>query len=780
MTDAMPASAVPAKAVSAAATAADEDTATPTAVHAAAVSSPTAKPAQPTESAERLARPLIRLAKAGGVATSYIDQVGTYVEIDDDVLVNVLAALSIDAGSDAAITQSLARLERERDERLLPSHTIVVTAGKETSVTLHCTESEQPTATITLEDGTECRSDLGDILPSVSSTDQFLILPDDLPIGYHTLHVDTGERQDEATLLVAPERIPLPAAVEEHPRWGWMTQLYAERSHDSWGVGDYGDLRRLAADAGAKSGADFMLINPIHATAPVPPLEPSPYLPESRRFLNVTYIRPQDIPEYATLSTDDRTAIGALHATVAAANDSGEPLDINASWDAKRRALRIIFDQPRSAEREAAFQSFVAATGPDLDAFATWCLAFEVWGAPWEANSWFKRYDRESPEVAALVREHRDLFEFNRWLQWIADEQVTAAQAAAKDSGMALGLMLDMAVGVHMLGADAWWNPERFAVGSVTVGCPPDFYNQQGQDWGQPPFSPRYLADTGYRVYREMVHAVFAHAGAVRIDHVLGLFRLWWIPQGRGAKGGAYVTYDHEAMLAVLAIEATRANGVVVGEDLGTVPDYVRKVLADHGVLGTDVAWFSRVDDSAIAGDPYASPSTYRRQALASVTTHDLPPTAGYLEFEHVKIREELGLLTSSAGEFRASAEAERRAMLELLVSGGWLRVPSAGTAGANDAYLSAADIAADVPAYEQQIVEAMHRMLTDTPSVLRQATLMDGVGQHRAVNQPGTSDQYPNWRIPLTDAAGHVMHTDEIFDNPRVHSLAAVMNGKA
>ncbi|KFI48040.1 4-alpha-glucanotransferase [Bifidobacterium biavatii] len=784
MTDATPATATDATATPAAATA-------------------TAKPAQTTESAERLARPLIRLAKAGGVATSYIDQVGTYVEIDDDVLVNVLAALGIDAGSDAAIMQSLARLERERDERLLPSHTIVVTAGKETSVTLHCTESEQPTATITLEDGTECRSDLGDILPSVSSTDQFLILPDDLPIGYHTLRVDTGERQDEATLLVAPERIPLPAAIEEHPRWGWMTQLYAERSHDSWGVGDYGDLRRLAADAGAKSGADFMLINPIHATAPVPPLEPSPYLPESRRFLNVTYIRPQDIPEYATLSADDRTAIGALHATVAAANDSAEPLDLNASWDAKRRALRIIFDQPRSAEREAAFQSFVAAAGPDLDAFATWCLAFEVWGAPWEADSWFKRYNRESPEVAALVRDHHDLFEFNRWLQWIADEQVTAAQTAAKDSGMALGLMLDMAVGVHMLGADAWWNPERFAVGSVTVGCPPDFYNQQGQDWGQPPFNPRYLADTGYRVYREMVHAIFEHAGAVRIDHVLGLFRLWWIPQGRGAKGGAYVAYDHEAMLAVLAIEATRANGVVVGEDLGTVPDYVRKVLADHGVLGTDVEWFSRVDDSATAGDPYAPPSTYRRQALASVTTHDLPPTAGYLEFEHVKIREELGLLASSADEFRASAEAERRAMLELLVSGGWLRVPVADAAGTVDAtaagtasdaagtvdatsttasgtYLSAADIAADVPAYEQQIVEAMHRMLTDTPSVLRQATLMDGVGQHRAVNQPGTSDQYPNWRIPLTDAAGHVMHTDEIFDNPRVRSLAAVMNGKA
>ena len=260
------------------------------------------------------------------------------------------------------------------------------------------------------------------------------------------------------------------------------------------------------------------------------------------------------------------------------------------------------------------------------------------------------------------------MVEFECWLQWIADEQVTAAQTAARESGMALGLMQDMAVGVHSLGADVWWNPERFAVGSVTVGCPPDFYNQQGQDWGQPPFNPNYLAKTGYGVYREMVHNMFSHAGAVRIDHVLGLFRLWWIPQGEGARGGAYVTYDYEAMIAILTIEASRVNGLVVGEDLGTVPDYVRTVLAEHGLLGCTVEWFARVDDSPNAGDPYADPADYREYALASVTTHDLPPTAGYLQFEHVKLREELNLLTGPVEEFQASATAERQAMLDRLV----------------------------------------------------------------------------------------------------------------
>lgn len=538
--------------------------------------------------------------------------------------------------------------------------------------------------------------------------------------------------------------------------------MYSIRSAESWGVGDYGDAKLLLSDAATKSHADFMLINPIHATAPVPPLEPSPYLPESRRFLNVTYIRPQDIAEYAELNEADQAEVARLHAEVSPANDSIEPLDINSAWWHKRQALQLVYNVPRSVERQAAFDAFKEAAGPDLRAFAAWSVAFQVWGAPWE-GTWFKDTNRDSPEVVELMREHADMVDFECWLQWIADEQVTAAQNAARDSGMALGLMQDMAVGVHSLGADVWWNPERFAVGSVTVGCPPDFYNQQGQDWGQPPFNPNYLAKTGYGVYREMVHNMFSHAGAVRIDHVLGLFRLWWIPQGEGARGGAYVTYDYEAMIAILTIEASRVNGLVVGEDLGTVPDYVRTVLGEHGLLGCMVEWFARVDDSPNAGDPYADPSTYRKYALASVTTHDLPPTAGYLQFEHVKLREQLHLLSGPVEEFQASATAERDAMMDRLVESG----------------LIAPEVAGDVEGHIQEIVEAMHKMLLKSPSVLLQAALVDGVGETRTQNQPGTSSEYSNWRVPLAGPDLKVVHTDEVFDLPRVQSLAAIMNGE-
>lgn len=717
----------------------------------------------PRESAERLARPLIRLANAWGISTSYIDQLGTYVEIRDEVLVTVLQALGVDASTDEAITTALED-RRKYEHELLAPPTIVKFLGTPKSVQLHVFGTD-PRVTLILEDGSEFTGEFGELAFQAESDDvnvYTLSLNDDIPAGYHTLTFTDRKRTISCALLCAPARIPVPQAVQDQQRWGWMAQMYSVRSAGSWGVGDYGDLRMLASDAAAKSDADFMLINPIHASAPITPLEPSPYLPESRRFLNVTYIRPQDIPEFEELGERDLATVRDLHDRVAVNNTNPDPIDINAAWDAKRTALEIIFRQKRSAEREAAFAEFRRAAGDDLRAFALWCVAFEVWGAPWEEGvDWFSTTNRDSPEIAQLEQDHADLYEFACWLQWIAAEQVSAAQQAAKDSGMALGLMQDMAVGVHTYGSDVWWSPERFAVGTVTVGCPPDFYNQQGQDWGQPPFDPNYMESTGYTVYRDMVHNMFAHAGAIRIDHVLGLFRLWWIPAGEGPRGGAYVRYNYEAMLAVLTLEASRVNGMVIGEDLGTVPKYVSKVLAGHGVLGTVVEWFARVDDSPTAGDPYAMPSTYRKYALASVTTHDLPPTAGYLQYEHVKLREQLHLLSEPVDAFMSSAQAEQRAMLDLLVEGGWLN----------------AEAAQDVPGHIEEIVEAMHAMLKDAPSLLLQAALVDGVGETRTQNQPGTSDQYPNWRIPLCDEHGKVVPTDEVFDSPRVMALSKIMN---
>ena len=411
---------------------------------------------QQTESAERIARPLIQLAKLNGISTSYIDQLGTYVEIRDEVLVSVLAALGVDASSDEAITASYAATQQRIADTLVEP-TVVKFIGKE-AVTPIRAKGNDVALKLTLEDGTEYAGDLTAYLTGSNADDGSLqlTLPDDIPAGYHTLAVDAGPLHAEAALICAPARIELPPAVAEKQRWGWMAQMYSIRSAESWGVGDYGDLKLLLSDAATKSHADFMLINPIHATAPVPPLEPSPYLPESRRFLNVTYIRPQDIAEYAELNEADQAEVARLHAEASPANDSIEPLDINSAWWHKRQALQLVYNVPRSVERQAAFDAFKEAAGPDLRAFAAWSVAFQVWGAPWE-GTWFKDTNRDSPEVVELMREHADMVDFECWLQWIADEQVTAAQNAARDSGMALGLMQDMAVGVHSLGADVWW-----------------------------------------------------------------------------------------------------------------------------------------------------------------------------------------------------------------------------------------------------------------------------------------------------------------------------------
>jgi len=284
---------------------------------------------QQTESAERIARPLIQLAKLNGISTSYIDQLGTYVEIRDEVLVSVLAALGVDASSDEAITASYAATQQRIADTLVEP-TVVKFIGKE-AVTPIRAKGNDVALKLTLEDGTEYAGDLTAYLTGSNADDGSLqlTLPDDIPAGYHTLAVDAGPLHAEAALICAPARIELPPAVAEKQRWGWMAQMYSIRSAESWGVGDYGDLKLLLSDAATKSHADFMLINPIHATAPVPPLEPSPYLPESRRFLNVTYIRPQDIAEYAELNEADQAEVTRLHAEVSPANDSIEPLDIN-------------------------------------------------------------------------------------------------------------------------------------------------------------------------------------------------------------------------------------------------------------------------------------------------------------------------------------------------------------------------------------------------------------------------------------------------------------------
>jgi 4-alpha-glucanotransferase len=574
-------------------------------------------------------------------------------------------------------------------------------------------------------------------------------VPPDLPLGYHTLRARSGGREAACPLIVTPAWVGLPRAMGSDRTWGVALQLYSVRSRRSWGVGDFNDLAELGAWAVERHRAGFILVNPLHAAELSVPMEPSPYLPSSRRFVNPLYLRVEDIREYAYLEDTERNRIRELHRQVAHLNTSAL-IDRDAAWTAKDAALRILHRAPRPPGRQIAYEAFLAREGDGLQDFATWNALATEYGLDW--RHWPARY--HSPDAAAVDafrEEHRDEVDYLCWLQWIIDGQLSDLQGRAKRVGMPVWLMQDLAVGVNPRGADAWSLQAVIAQG-VSVGAPPDASNQLGQDWSQPPWCPLRLAASGYTAYRDLLRSVLRHAGGLRVDHIIGLFRLWWIPEGAAPTAGTYVRYDHEALVGILALEAVRANALLVGEDLGTVEPWVRDYLRERGVLGTSVLWFEYDQE----GKPLA-PEHWRELCLATVTTHDLPPTAGYLAGDHVRLRHQLGLLTRDLQEELAVDSHEREAWLNLLRQRGLLA-------------------AGDGP---DAVTEALHTLLMASPAHLIGVSLPDMVGDRSIQNQPGTDSEYPNWRMPLCQADGSPLLLEDLIAMGRAITLPALVGGR-
>jgi len=559
------------------------------------------------------------------------------------------------------------------------------------------------------------------------------------------------------------------APVPSGRSWGFTVQLYSLRSRHSWGHGDLRDLAEFAAWSARALGAGFVLINPLHAAEPVPPVSPSPYLPMSRRWVSPLYLRVEDVPEYENLSFPERTRLSLLGQPLRAASQTPALIDRDAVWSAKREALELLRKVPLADSRQAEFEAFRLRHGQALEDWAAWCALAEVHGPDYRTWPPALRDPRSAAVRDAVGR--GDLAvqaEFHAWVQWLVAEQVAAAQAAARAAGMAIGIIADLAIGAHPGGADAWAGQEFLAPG-FTVGAPPDAFNQRGQDWALPPAHPRALAAAGYRPLADLFDSTLGRvpgdrqgasgasgasgAGGLRIDHVMGLSRLWWIPAGMSPDQGAYVYYDINGTLGALAAAAAAASSVVIGEDLGTVEPWLRDALAARDVLGTQMLWFER----GWSNEPLA-PQWWRRNALATVSTHDLPPAAAFLSGSQVTDRLALGLLTRSEAEERAEAAQIVDDWIGALVGAGLL--PAGVRPSADD------------------FTVALYGYLALTPAALIGVNLAEAAGEVRSQNMPGTSTEYPNWMLPLCGPGGDPVLLEDLAGSELVGRVARAAAG--
>lgn len=531
-------------------------------------------------------------------------------------------------------------------------------------------------------------------------------LPPDVPSGYHQVVPDDGG--DPFTLVVSPGLCP-PGPDRQ---WGWAAQLYATRSGASWGHGDLADLRRLTVWA-AGQGAGMTLVNPLHAGALGVHPQPSPYFPSSRCFLSPLYLRIEEIP-----GAGDQADLDVLAAAGRRLNED-RLIDRDQVWTLKSAALERLFDE---FDGDPGFDRFRVERGSALAGFATFSALAEIHGPGWTAWPASCRHPDATGTLAVAADRHgARRIRYHQWLQWHLDTQLRRASEATD-------VMADLAIGVDAGGADAWLWQETFT-STMRVGAPPDEFNTQGQDWGLPPWDPWRLRDAGYRPFIETIRGGMGHGGALRFDHVMGMFRLYWIPEGRSPREGTYVRYPYWDLLNILALEADRAGAYIVGEDLGTVEDHVRSELAERRVLSYRLLWF----------EP-GPPVTWPVQALGSVTTHDLPTVAGAWSGSDLQAQRDLGLAPNQEGAV---------AMRERLTDWGGV---------------SPGDPSAEV-------VRGAYRSLAEAPCSVLTATLDDALVVEERPNLPGTIDAWPNWRIALPRPL------EDIEASPLAAELAAVLS---
>jgi len=590
-----------------------------------------------------------------------------------------------------------------------------------------------------------------------------LDLPADLPPGYHRLHLEHEFAGKETVpLIVTPDKCYEPPTLTKESLtggarlWGVAVQLYALRSPENWGIGDFSDLKELLRLAAA-AGADFVGISPVHALFPSDPLLFSPYSASSRHALNVMFI---DVASVLEVQGSRRALalIGdpAFRSRLAKVRASAQ-VDYAAVASLKMPVLQAAFERFRSEHlarhttRAAACRAFLRERGEPMrlhilfDAIDGYLRRHHGTGAGW--HNWPEEYRRpENTAVRRFAENHADEVDFHGYLQWLAAEQLGAVRQLARELKLSVGIYGDYAVGVNASGSETWSDQSVYCTGAA-IGAPPDPLGIAGQEWGIPPQDPRALKRAAYAPFVALVRASMRNCGALRLDHVMSLFRQWWVPRGLKSAEGGYVHYPLEELLGVVALESHRQQCLVVGEDLGVVPDEIRRALPQFGVYHYKVVMFEQRDGKFVA------PADYVRHALATVTTHDLPTLHGWWSGHDVDLWEKLGFYADASAAARAReerGEARERLLRALRAEGLWTD--------------------ASLPEYSAELGRAVHVYLARTRSALVTVQLEDMIGMLEPVNVPGTSSEYSNWTRRMTASAA------EIFARADVRALATAM----
>ena len=660
-----------------------------------------------------------RLAQLVGIASGYTDYFGKAVHTPLEARRAILADFGLPTDTEERARESLARVEELRHglvPRLIP-----VEAGRTAHIPLRSVDGTEAVWRL-IEEGGAARE--GRSSSATGPQGLTFSLPP-LPPGYHRLSVETNGRRGEATVIAAPRRcFELHELAEGQRYWGLSGQIYSFRSKRNFGIGTYADVCDAAESAGGL-GASFLGLSPVHALFTADRSKISPYSPSSRLFLETLHIDPAAVPGFADgkaarLADDMRGRIDALREAAL--------VDHAGVWSVVRPLLDALWEEVRN-RRDHTFESFRRELGEPLEAHATFeALSehFRAKGASWMGD-WPEPFRQAvSEEVRRFREEQPERVAFHAWLQWLADAQLKHASERAHASGMAVGLYRDLAVGADRGGSEGWAKPERFGP-TLSIGAPPDLLAPQGQDWGLPPFNPLTLESEGLAAFRALVAANMRHAGAIRIDHAFQLRRLFLIPQGAPASQGAYVDYPFEALLAVLRLESHRARALVIAEDLGTAPEGFSEAIMRSGVLSYRVLQFEREADGG-----FKRPEAYPRDALAAITTHDLPTFAGWWRGLDTDLRETLGIYDQErAAKERSGRAIERRQLVAALHE---------------ERLLPSPDVTEAPP------LDAVVRFLARAPAVLTAIQYEDVLGELGQPNMPGIMEGHPNWRRKLVD----------------------------